>query len=313
MQAANNQLRVRTVEALDAIAAGQQQRTVLEDTNKIYISKCRVMTKILNELAGVDPRGLDIRAMALVLDANGNAVEHTGTARGVYRLILPMSPDTARRLFAAISVDTSLPRKKRRLGIEDEIDEEVIARDANEERLNPGRNLRTVSAQTYQNYKSALKWWHKHHDPDGKGKEGSVWSDAVEEQINQQIASYKRDVGIKKRRGVMSQKEGKSAFNLIGYTALCNYFNQMRPVGHQFGWMEGVFAQLFTKLSVNTIGMLVRYLGYSSNRINFNQSSVMVHITFGLEMIKCTGYHMVLSGQLEEILLSCGITGSLVM
>jgi hypothetical protein len=25
-------------------------------------------------------------------------------------------------------------------------------------------------------------------------------------------------------------------------------------VGHQFGWMEGVFAQLFTKLSVNTIG-----------------------------------------------------------
>ena len=38
-----------------------------------------------------------------------------------------------------------------------------------------------------------------------------------------------------------------------------------------------------------------------------------MHITFGLEMIKCTGYHMVLSGQLEEILLSCGITGSLVM
>jgi len=28
----------------------------------------------------------------------------------------------------------------------------------------------------------------------------------------------------------------------------------MRPVGHQFGWMEGIFAQLFTKLSVNTIG-----------------------------------------------------------
>ncbi len=31
-----------------------------------------MMTRILNELAGVDPRGLDIRAMALVLDANGN-------------------------------------------------------------------------------------------------------------------------------------------------------------------------------------------------------------------------------------------------
>jgi len=155
MQAANNQLRVRTVEALVAIAAGQQQRTVLEDTNTIY---SRVMTRILNELAGVDPKGLDIRAIALVLDANGNAVEHTGTARGVYRLILPMSPDTARRLIAAVLVDTSLPSKKRRLGVEDEIDEEVIARDASEERLNLGRNLRTVSAQTYQNFKSALKW-----------------------------------------------------------------------------------------------------------------------------------------------------------
>ena len=52
----------------------------------------------------------------------------------------------------------------------------------------------------------------------------------------------------------MRQKEGKSAFNLTGYIALCDYFNRMRPVGHQFGWMEGVFAQLFIKLSVNTIG-----------------------------------------------------------
>jgi hypothetical protein len=28
----------------------------------------------------------------------------------------------------------------------------------------------------------------------------------------------------------------------------------MRPLGRQYGWMEGVFAQLFLKLSVNTIG-----------------------------------------------------------
>ena len=85
--------------------------------------------------------------------------------------------------------------------------------------MNPGRNLRTVSAQTYQNYKSALKWWHKHHDPDGKGKEGSVWSDAVEMQINQQIASYKRDVGIKKRRGVISYNFRLQRFTLDGTVA----------------------------------------------------------------------------------------------
>jgi len=34
-------------------------------------------------------------------------------ARGIYRFHLPMRPDTARRIFAAISVDTSLPKNKR--------------------------------------------------------------------------------------------------------------------------------------------------------------------------------------------------------
>jgi len=222
----------------------QQQRTVLEETRGMYIAKCRVMTRILNELDGVDSNGDNVRELALELDQHGNAIEHTGTARGVYRLNLPMLPATAKRLFAAISVDTSLPKKRRR--DREDVGQEVAMNDMEEnvDRLNPASNLQTVSAQTYQNYKSALKWWHKHHDPVAKGKVASEWPAAVEEQINQQIASYKRDVGLKKRRGIMPQKEGKSAYNLTGYMALCNYFNQMHPTGHHFGWMEGVFAQL---------------------------------------------------------------------
>jgi len=70
----------------------------------------------------------------------------------------------------------------------------------------PGRNLQTVCAQTYQNYKSALKWWHLHHDPISKEKDGHEWPSTVDDQINQQIKAYKRDVGMKKRRGVMRQK-----------------------------------------------------------------------------------------------------------
>jgi len=266
----------RNVEVLEAIAEGQEQRTVLEDTRDIYISKCRVMTRILNELNGVDSTGNDVRALALELDADGNAIEHIGAARGIYRLHLPMRPDTARRLFAAISVDTSLPKKRRRIdddaeavpqrALEDLEDGEgagleeqaVVVLDNREngavDNNDPGRNLQTVCAQTYQNYKSALKWWHLHHDPISKGKFGYDWPATVDDQINQQIKAYKRDVGMKKRRGVMQQKEGKSAFNLAGYIALCDYFNRMRPVGRQYGWMEGVFAQLFIKLSVNTIG-----------------------------------------------------------
>ncbi len=53
------------------------------------------------------------------------------------------------------------------------------------------RNLLTVCAQTYQNYKSALKWWHIHHDPISKGKFGYEWPAIVDDQINQQINEYK--------------------------------------------------------------------------------------------------------------------------
>jgi len=249
----------RNFEDLEAIAEGQEQRTVLEDTKGIYISKCRVMTRILNELEGVDSEGNDVRALALELDEAGSAVEHIGVARGVYRLNLPIRTDTVRRLFAAISVDTTLPKKRRRVNAvarREEEDEAVVdlVNNGAVENNDPARNFQTVCAQTYRNYKSALKWWHMHHDPVNKGKIGCDWPAAVDDQINQQIKAYKRDVGMKKRRGVMRQKEGKSAFNLAGYIALCDYFNRMRPVGHQFSWMEGVFAQLFIKLSVNTIG-----------------------------------------------------------
>ena len=50
----NEQRQQRNVEQHDAIAEGQQQRTVLEDTRGIYIAKCRVMS---HELDGVDGNG----------------------------------------------------------------------------------------------------------------------------------------------------------------------------------------------------------------------------------------------------------------
>jgi len=238
MRRNQNPHRLVDAERLNAIAQGQERRTVLEGSSKIYIAKCRVMTRILNELEGVDSDGNNVRAVALQLDARGNAIEHTGDARGVFRLNLPLVPATAKLLFAAISVDTTLPKRRRRGDIEMEEDEEdAQVNGGNDERTNPARDLHTVCAQTYQNYKSALKWWHLHEDVEGKGKVRYAWPEAVDEQIDQQIRSYKRDIGLKKRRGIMPQKEGKSAYNLTGYVALCDYFNRMRPVGHQFGWL----------------------------------------------------------------------------
>ena len=56
-----------------------------------------------------------------------------------------------------------------------------------------------------------------------------MWPPALDAEITQQIQAYKKDIGMKNRKGVMKQKEGKSPFNLTGYIALCSYFNAWRP------------------------------------------------------------------------------------
>ena len=172
--------------------------------------------------------------------------------RCIFRL--PISPETARLLFAAIAIDTTLPKKRKRgvpVGTADviEVDGENIELTAS----NPSRDKQTVDRQTYQNYKSALKFWHEYSCQD-MDKEGKPWPEPVNKVINDAVASYKREVGDKKRRGVMAQKEGKSAYNLTGYVAICSYFMKMHPDGNRFTWMESIFAGLFTKLSVHTIG-----------------------------------------------------------
>ena len=109
------------------------------------------MTRISNELRGIDAERIDVRAVALQLDAQGNAIEHTEDARGV-------TPPTAKLLFAAISVNTTSPKKWNRGNMVNDVeDEDVEAIDGDLERLNPAGDMHTVCAQAYQNYKSALK------------------------------------------------------------------------------------------------------------------------------------------------------------
>ena len=107
MMTRRNLRRDFNVQQLDDVAQGQQARTILEGTHKIYIAKCKVMTKILNDIP-------DVRNEALIFDSDGNPSEHKGSAKGVFKLILPILPNTAKMLFAAISIDGSLPRKRRR-------------------------------------------------------------------------------------------------------------------------------------------------------------------------------------------------------
>jgi len=201
---------------LRSVAASQEKRNVNDKTINNYLSKMKVLTNILNNID-------DLRSDVLVLNDRGEAEKHTGRAKEIYKLKFPVTAETGQYLFAAISIDGNLPRKRRisqvvvevdveeeeRLlnddGIEENEDEvvEIIQSSilADGQEINPGDNIATVSSQTYQNYKSALKWWHKYNNEEWE-KIGYPFPSAVDEQINCQIATYKRDVGKKKRRGV---------------------------------------------------------------------------------------------------------------
>jgi len=93
---------------LSNIAAGQQQRNILDNSKRGYMSKMKVLTTILNNI-------VDYREHALQIDNNsGEALKHTDTASNIYKLKLPMTEETAVLLFAAISIDGSLSRKRKR-------------------------------------------------------------------------------------------------------------------------------------------------------------------------------------------------------
>jgi len=235
-------------ELLVEVATGQQQRNISDVSIRGYLSKMHVLTRKLNEIE-------DLRFDALYFDDDGNPVYHSNAARNVIKLKLPMDIETGRLLFAALSIDGSLTRKRGRAAEMNRDVEVNLAPQHNqpEDRRNMAANISTVSSQTYQNYKSALKWWHEYTNADF-GKVGCTFPVEVDKAINTQILTYKRDVASKKRRGIMSQKEGKSPYSLEGYVEICSFLMKMRPIGNRYTWMEGLFAQLFTKLSVNTIG-----------------------------------------------------------
>jgi len=275
----NNADPIVDVRVLDAIARGQRIRTVKENSYGTYISKMRVISRKLWAME-------NIRAEVFHLKPDGQPQVHKGDCKKVYKLKLPVSASTAQRLFAALSVDPLLVRKRKRNQDSSSDDESadpvppgiygVGPNDVVPDVINPGRNVATCKSQTYQNYKSALKWWHEHHNVVDRDKEGCPWPAEVEQVLKQQVQSYKRDVGEKKRAGIMTTKEGKSPYNITGYINICKYFSRMTPVGHLMPWMSGIVAQLFTKLSVNTIGRSDNIGDINLNSIDWENDAMTV-------------------------------------
>ena len=89
---------------LQHVVHGQTQRTILEGSKSGYMSKCKVMTAILN-------RNPEIRQRTLITNDENEAQRHLSKASNIFKLQLPMTAESAKLLFAALSIDDTLPKK----------------------------------------------------------------------------------------------------------------------------------------------------------------------------------------------------------
>ena len=137
---------------MSRIMDGQGERNVKDNSLNEYIGKCGVLSKLLNQ-------NTYLRSRALELDEAGEPIRHPGRAQRIFRMKMPMDVQHVKLLFALISVNTSLPTQRSRRGaavVDVANDDENLAVDTSQ----PAAKEVTVTPQTYQNYKSALKLWH---------------------------------------------------------------------------------------------------------------------------------------------------------
>jgi hypothetical protein len=171
--------------ALLRIVQGQAERNIGDKSVGAYLSRMTTLTKLLfdHETLRVETLELD--------DSTGEVKKHTGRANKLHVIKMPMEIDHAKCLFGLVSIDTSLPKKRKALVMDEEDDE--MEEELEVDPDNPSANLHTVTAQTYQNYKTALKWWHA-YDCDTMSKVGYPWPAGMDDALKKSIASYKRDI-----------------------------------------------------------------------------------------------------------------------
>ncbi len=251
-----------------AIANAQAQRNIVDNSIASYLGYMRTVTRILCQYE-------ELR-LATLEHEQGFPLQHTGEAKGIFRIKFPMKPEHVSILFAMISVDPTLAKKgrKRKRSVEEMMtapaEITTLLRGADLTK-NVSKDVATCSAQTYQNYKSAFKWWYE-YSMESWGKVAHKWNPEFEFSLTKQVAAYKRDVAEKKRGGIMKQKEGKSGYSLSGYIELNHVFERIKPTGKKRTWDEGIFASIFTVLSVNTIGrsdniddLLLQNIGWNND------------------------------------------------
>lgn len=95
---------------LQLVAKGQRDRTAKESVVKQYLSRMSTLSRLM----WTNPY---LRA-GLELDDYGQPLYYSGKACKIRRLPMPLNEDMITALFAAISIDASLPQKRKRRALE---------------------------------------------------------------------------------------------------------------------------------------------------------------------------------------------------
>ena len=136
---------------------------------------------------------------------------------------------SARATLEALSVKASqtLFSSTRILGEDDDEDDDSDDDDEDvEEALDiwdQTKMVITVSVQTMQGFKSALKAYY--------GLQGcsSLWTTDINSMIERKIEGYSKRVGQKKARGVMKMVEGKAPLSFSGYVEVADALMKASP------------------------------------------------------------------------------------
>jgi hypothetical protein len=173
-------------------------------------------------------------------------VDRTGD--GIKTLILPLSFESIKALFAKIMIDTDLPRdaKKRKQLEQARLDEilrkraAAIARGDDEADIpelpviiedttvNKANSI-TVSKSCLGGYKSALKCYYSDREVAFECPDRGAGSQSIDNFLDEQIKCYANLIAEKKQRAVMPISEGKAAMTEEGFMELINKLIAFKP------------------------------------------------------------------------------------
>ena len=232
-----------------SILAGLNDRKIKSRTANNYIGHVRSMQNVV--LANSNQFDTNM----FHYEEDGNPMVHPNS-RGLFRWVQPPTLTNVRQLFAFLTVDAGIARTCPTVeeAIDEVVDEAVNeAVNENIDPENPMSDKATMSSGTFGNYTSAFKWWMKLKS-EKMDKEATFLDGEIIQGMKEIFTAYKHDIGDKKSRGVMKAQEGKDPFSKEGIIRLYLHLCKLRPDGNKLKWSQIIFANLYVRLQVATIG-----------------------------------------------------------